>query len=162
MADGKRSDDRSMGEILASIRKIVSDEETTRKTAEDERRKDEVSSGGGVLVLSGDMRARGGMAATSGAAASGAAESEPAPAPLDLGLMARQVKIGDPAAAEAARPKVDFGPAPGLTEADVENIVRRVVREELQGPIGQQISRKVKALIVQEVAKALGEDESLI
>ena len=156
MSDGKRDDDRSMGEILASIRKIVSDEETTRKVAEDGRRRDEASSGAGVLVLSGDMRA-------SEAGLDNAAPSTVSPeAPLDLGASAKQVTLGDPEAAEAARPKVDFAPAPGLTEEEVEEIVRRVVREELQGPIGQQISRKVKALIVQEVAKAIGENESLI
>ena len=159
MADGKRDDDRSMGEILASIRKIVSDEETTRKAAEEGRRKDEASSGAGVLVLSGDMRAAG---AAAPAAPAPDPESDAETAPLDLATAAKQVSLGDPAAAAATQPKVDFTPPPGLSEADVEDIVRRVVREELQGPIGQQISRKVKALIRQEVAKAMGEEEPLI
>lgn len=53
-------------------------------------------------------------------------------------------------------------PDPLMTEAEVEAIVRRVVREELQGPIGQQISRKVKRLIKDEIRKALYEDDSLI
>ena len=161
MADGKRDDDRSMGEILASIRKIVSDEETTRKVAEDERRKEEVASGAGVLVLSGDMRAAQAGGGAAGASAADA-DASSAAAPLDLASAAKQVSLGDPAAAQAAKPKVDFEATPGLSEAEVEEIVRRVVREELQGPIGQQISRKVKALIAQEIAKAIGQDESLI
>ena len=40
--------------------------------------------------------------------------------------------------------------------------MRRIVREELQGPIGQQISRKVKRMIKDEIRKALYEDDSLI
>lgn len=51
---------------------------------------------------------------------------------------------------------------PLMTEAEVEAIVRRIVREELQGPIGQQISRKVKRLIKDEIRKALYDDDSLI
>ncbi|MEL7462470.1 MAG: hypothetical protein AAFN79_00265 [Pseudomonadota bacterium] len=150
----KRDDDRSMSEILASIRKIVSDEETTRREAEETRRRDEAGSGGEVLVLSGDMR--------TARPASPPVEPEAAEAaPLDLSSAATQLSLGEPKAA-AAQPKVDFAPAPGLTASEVEEIVRRVVREELQGPIGQQISRKVKALIRHEVSKAIGEDESLI
>lgn len=143
MVEGKGGDDRSMGEILASIRKIVSDEESTRRVAEDGRREAEAGAQSGVFVLTGDMR-------------TGAA---PAAAPtLDLASEAKPLTLGDPSAVEP----VDFATPSGLTEEEVEEIVRRVVREELQGPIGQQISRKVKALIRQEVAKALGEEESLI
>lgn len=142
MVEGKGGDDRSMGEILASIRKIVSDEESTRRVAEEGRREAEAGAGAGVFVLTGDMRA-------------GAAH-QAAPT-LDLAT-ATPLKIGEPV--EAA--PVDFAEPAGLSEEEVEEIVRRVVREELQGPIGQQISRKVKALIRQEVAKALGEEESLI
>ena len=53
---------------------------------------------------------------------------------------------------------VDFT-EPALSEEDIEDIVRRIVREELQGPIGQQISRKVKRLIRDEVQAALSEEE---
>lgn len=195
MAD-KRDDDRSMSEILASIRKIVSDEETTRRVVEEGRRTDEASSGEGVLVLSGDLRADGAPAAGLAPAPEPAIEE----APLDLGMSAKRIEAAPvspptappapaapveaapaapislestapeaPAAPEPepvlAAPIAPIAPAPaamGLTESEVEDIVRRVVREELQGPIGQQISRKVKAMIRTEVAKALGEDESLI
>ena len=149
MSDGKPGEDRSMSEILASIRKIVSDEETTRRAADDERRKAEATSDPGVLVLSGDMRP------AAPAATAGGTDEEP----LDLSA-AKQLTLGNPEAAKAA--PVEFSAAPGLSEDDVERIVRRVIREELQGPIGQQISRKVKSLIREEVSKALGDDDALI
>ena len=131
-----------MGEILASIRKIVSDEESTRRMAEEERLKAERSGDAEVFVLTGDMRS---------------AQPEAA---LRLDAPAEPLTLGEPDAMRQA--PVDFPPSAGLSADEVEDIVRRVVREELQGPIGQQISRKVKALIRQEVAKAIGEEEPLI
>ena len=141
-----------MSEILASIRKIVSDEESSRRAADEERRKVEASAAANVLVLSGDMRTPAPAAAP--AEAPGEAEEM-----LDLSS-AKQLTLGDPNAARRA--PVEFPAAPGLTEDDVAAIVRRVIREELQGPIGQQISRKVKSLIREEVGKAMGDGESLI
>lgn len=44
--------------------------------------------------------------------------------------------------------------APGLTEADVETIVRRVIREELEGPLGQVLSDNLRALIATEISRA--------
>lgn len=145
-----------MSEILASIRKIVSDEESSRRAADEERRKVEASAAANVLVLSGDMRTPAPAAAPVEALAEAAGEAEET---LDLSS-AKQLTLGDPNAARRA--PVEFPAAPGLTEDDVEAIVRRVIREELQGPIGQQISRKVKSLIREEVGKAMGDGESLI
>lgn len=142
MAENSEKDDRSMSEILASIRKIVTDEEQSRQTAAEERRRKETESGAEVFVLSDEMRT-----------------GDPVPAPEAEPLVLDNATGAAPA---APSPSVDFSAAPGLTEDEVEAIVRRVVREELQGPIGQQISRKVKALIRDEVAKALLEEESLL
>ena len=143
-----------MSEILASIRKIVSDEESSRRAADEERRKVEASAAANVLVLSGDMRTSAPAPVETLTGAPDEAEET-----LDLSS-AKQLTLGDPNAARRA--PVEFPAAPGLTEDDVEAIVRRVIREELQGPIGQQISRKVKSLIREEVGKAMGDGESLI
>lgn len=125
MADKSEGDDRSMSEILASIRKIVTDEERARRDADQRAAAPE----GDVLELTPEMRAD-----------PGADKS-----PLDLGVAATQV-----------------APGASLSEQDVEEIVRRVIREELKGPIGVEISRKVKASIREEVRRALEEDEPLI
>ncbi|MEM7544640.1 MAG: hypothetical protein AAF367_03820 [Pseudomonadota bacterium] len=186
-----------MSEILASIRKIVTDEEETRRSAADERRRQETETGAEVFVLTGDMRAAEDAEADEPTLeltlqdridspkepASEDSADEPdsddaleltasdrADAPLELGQADRadRAEPETPLAALAPKPsapivgKVDFTPTPGLTEDEVEKIVRRVLREELQGPIGQQISRKVKAMIRDEVAKSLLEEESLL
>ncbi len=145
MAENNEKDDRSMSEILASIRKIVTDEEQSRQSAAEERRRREAETGGEVFVLTGTMRSDAPLELSAADLVHPAASAPAASAPEAI-------------AAET----VDFLPAPGLTEDEIEAIVRRVVREELQGPIGQQISRKVKALIRDEVVKALLEEESLL
>lgn len=133
MADSANnsSDDRSMSEILASIRKIVTEEERARQKVE--RRKGEEEREEDILVLTEAMR----VAAEPEEKTAGAFELTRArmvsPAPLDL-----------------------------VREADIESIVRRVMREELKGPIGVEISRKVKAAIHKEVRRALEDDEPLI
>lgn len=140
MSDASQGDDRSMSEILSSIRRIVTDEERSRREADDERRRREGESGASVLVLSEPKRPE-----------SPIAEPVDTSKPLELG--AAQAVSTKPAPAS-----VDFT-EPGLSEEDIEDIVRRIVREELQGPIGQQISRKVKRLIRDEVHAALSEEE---
>lgn len=142
MSDSTPGDDRSMSEILSSIRRIVTDEERSRREADEGRRRRETESDGSVLVLTDTMRS-----------APEAPQVEPIDTSKTLVLGAAQaVSSETPAAA------VDFS-EPALSEGDIEDIVRRVVREELQGPIGQQISRKVKRLIRNEVEAALSEDE---
>ena len=56
MNDGTQGDDRSMSEILSSIRRIVTDEERSRREAEEERRRRESESGSSVFVLTETMR----------------------------------------------------------------------------------------------------------
>lgn len=141
MSDANQGDDRSMSEILSSIRRIVTDEERSRREVDDERRRREGESGASVLVLSEPKRP----------ASSPIAEPVDTSKPLELG--AAQAVSTNPAPAS-----VDFT-EPGLSQEDIEDIVRRIVREELQGPIGQQISRKVKRLIRDEVQAALSEEE---
>lgn len=140
MSEANQGDDRSMSEILSSIRRIVTDEERSRREADEERRRREGESGASVLVLSESMRRSGPIA-------------EPVDTSKTLELGAAQAVSTEPPAAS-----VDFS-EPALSEEDIEDIVRRIVREELQGPIGQQISRKVKRLIRDEVQAALSEEE---
>lgn len=140
MSETNQGDDRSMSEILSSIRRIVTDEERSRREADDERRRREGESGASVLVLSESMLKKAPIA-------------EPVDTSKTLELGAAQAVATDTPA-----PSVDFT-EPALSEEDIEDIVRRIVREELQGPIGQQISRKVKRLIRDEVQAALSEEE---
>lgn len=140
MSDANQGDDRSMSEILSSIRRIVTDEERSRREADEERRRREGESGASVLVLSNKVE-------------NPAPVVEPVDTTQTLELGAAQAVSAEPPAAA-----VDFS-EPSLSEEDIEDIVRRIVREELQGPIGQQISRKVKRLIRDEVQAALSEEE---
>lgn len=48
------------------------------------------------------------------------------------------------------------------SEAELEEMIRRVIREELRGSVGVEISRRVKSVIQDEVRRALAENEPLI
>lgn len=201
MNDEKR-DERSMSEILSSIRRIVTDEEKTRREADEQRRDHEAESGASVFVLTDDMR--------SGDAAPKPSVDfdeplhlepeapfvlddpvDPAPAEEDASPDLAEdpvyapepvyppdpIYTSDPITPDDVEPFDPLGedddatpeqdvigaPAFGLSEADVEEIVRRIVREELQGSVGQQITRKLKRVIRDEIARALDqEDDGLI
>lgn len=182
MSSNRQSDDRSMSEILSSIRRIVSDEERTRREADEARRDHEAQSGASVFVLTDEMRGGDGGARSvdfdsplelTPDMADRPAAPEPAPersadAPLDLRPSATPLTFSTPVAepeAPEAEAEAIFGEAEGssLGEAEIEEIVRRVVREELKGPIGRQISRKVKQMIRDEIDAALAEsDDSML
>lgn len=157
-------DDRSMGEILASIRKIVTDEERARRETDETRAGAgspdmgaEAGDGGAdILVLDAGMRIS--------AEELGTGWDHDSP-PLVLGLAALRAgpagetagrgRLARPVASSAAQ---HAPPSEVLSEDEVIALVRRVVREELKGPMGQQISRKVKALVAEQVRQALGDD----
>jgi hypothetical protein len=156
MTEDKTGDDRSMSEILASIRKIVTDEERTRRAAE--RGQGETERAAPALELTEAMRVE--PAPPGGGPDHPSPESDVDPeraaepddaAPLDLGREA--VLVSAP---------VDADRSSRSDLAEIEAIVRRVVREELRGPVGLEISRRVKASIHQEVRRALADDEPLI
>ncbi|WP_340110538.1 hypothetical protein [Pikeienuella sp. HZG-20] len=149
MSDDGGKDERSMSEILASIRKIVTDEEGARRQSERESAESAVD----VLELTEKMRAGPeDRTGANGERHNGERHGEASNlAPLMLG-------------ADAMRRAGGF-PGSGVGEmevAEVEAIVRRVIREELKGPVGVEISRKVKAVIREEVRRALAENEPLI
>lgn len=170
--DSGGGDDRSMGEILASIRKIVTEEERARREAEEARRRGEDPVG--VLVLTSDMRVwrRDDHGADNDDdrekhGGGGVGDDEPLElgpddrAPADPAEEAR----GDvaPRRSRALAAAVDFHPPAVLSETDVEDIVRRIVREELKGPVGQQISRRVKGIVADEVRRMKDErDDGLL
>lgn len=143
MSDDSGKDDRSMSEILASIRKIVTEEETTRRETEGRSAEGDAD----VLELTETMRAE----PTSGAC-SDEDQDDPTESPF--------LELGDEAARRAEGAALRG--AEDVAAAEIEAIVRRVIREELKGPIGIEISRKVKAVIREEVRRILAEDEPLI
>ncbi len=148
MTEREGPDGRSMSEILASIRRIVSDEERARRESERREGAPRADSGEAPpLELTSEMRVVG--AAPAPAPQPAVAPEDPE-APLDLGVAGRLV---------SAPPHTSYAPQPGPSTAEIEEIVRRVVREELRGPIGLEISRKVKASIRDEVRRILEEDE---
>ncbi|MEM8753763.1 MAG: hypothetical protein AAGF90_12370, partial [Pseudomonadota bacterium] len=92
MNDKTPGDDRSMNEILASIRKIVSDEETSRRVADDAP-----AGARDVFVLTGDMRADGGpppLGAASGPSPAPAKRPPAPPPPVDLDGRPQPLDLG--------------------------------------------------------------------
>jgi hypothetical protein len=53
-----------------------------------------------------------------------------------------------------------FGEEDGaIDEAALRAMIADVVREELQGALGERVSRNLRALVRREVAKAVGEQD---
>jgi cell pole-organizing protein PopZ len=197
MSDDDKREERSMSEILSSIRRIVTDEEKTRREADEQRREHEAESGASVFVLTDEMRVGDAAAAPKPSVdfdeplelepetspfvldqadepAPEAAPEQPqedpvyAAAPVYSADTADPLDLVDPIAPAAAEPMTPMAeematPAAGVSDADLEEIVRRVVRDELKGPTGQQITRKLKRVIRDEIARAMEqEDDGLI
>lgn len=59
---------------------------------------------------------------------------------------------------EAAEPGAYFAPAPDddvIDEETLRDIVRDILREELQGPLGERITRNLRKLVRAEIARAM-------
>lgn len=117
MTETPPRNEAAMADILASIRRIVAEE--------DRQSRNGVPSyvGGDVFELTPDMRV----------------EDEAADG--DAGLV-------DPVAE---------GMTPSIDEAAVADIARTVIREELNGALGLSMTRNIKKMIREEVARALAE-----
>ncbi len=111
----KPGEPESLAEVLASIRALVSAESESRTGAAGE---------GTVLVLTSEMRVRGG-------GAGGLAE-------------------GIEASAEGSA-------APILDEESLRAVINAIVREELQGELGERINRNLRKLVRQEIGQILEE-----
>lgn len=108
-----------MADILASIRRIV---------AEEDRRTATVAS----LPPAGEQ---------------------------DILDLTADMRVDDDVAAENSFASGE-GPemiAPSIDEAAVADIARAVLREELNGPVGVALTRNVRKLIAEEVARLLAE-----
>lgn len=80
-----------------------------------------------------------------------------------LGAGAAPAPFPEPSAAESAPPGTGYdGEASGATDLDEETlrrIVAEVVREELQGALGERITRNIRKLVRREIRLVLAADE---
>lgn len=109
----------SLGDVLASIRALV--------TAETSNRIDGAE--GSVLMLTADMRVEDDAATRSGEI-------------LTAGLDLHEERLEG---------------APILDEEAIRTMVNRIVREELQGELGDRISRNLRKLIRREIGQMAAE-----
>lgn len=121
-------------DVLASIRALVTAEASSRIAADDN-----------VLILTPDLRV--------------IEEAEPAPAGEVLAE-----GVGTETEAEESSPLVTgeapVEDAPMLDEEAIRAVVNRIVREELQGELGDRIGRNLRKLIRREIAQVLAERET--
>lgn len=135
MTDGRPRNDAAMAEILASIRRIVADEDRAG-----------VSKGphaihGDVLILTQAMRiADDDFEASPSVLTPAAPQPEPA--------SAQQVAAHSVSAPEGAL---------SVDEAAVVDIARIVLRDEFEGEFGRNLTEQITRLVRAEVARALAE-----
>ncbi len=139
------NDPAAMADILASIRRIVSEDE--RRTALSPLRPAPDSE---VLVLTRDMRV------DAAAPAQPASETHAAMPP--------QAGTAAPSPSEQAvapTPTLSAGDADlgelSVDEAVIIEISRAVVREELDGALGAELTRRIRDLVEVEVRRALAQ-----
>jgi hypothetical protein len=148
-------DDAAMADILASIRRIVSEEEKRVAATSPAPPGPQ----GDVLDLTSDMKV--GAAATpenppaGPASPEGAAEAPTGHTAGDAPEPDAREAQGDAAAAESGL-EVDLSDLP-VDEAQIADIVRAVLREELRGDLGKAITRKMHEISREEIARAFEE-----
>jgi len=74
-------------------------------------------------------------------------------------MLTPEMRLGAPEPAEdgLADGLAAGQPAPNLDEAALRAMINAIVREELQGELGERISRNMRKLIRREIAEALEE-----
>ena len=165
-ADRTLRDDPAMNEVLASIRRIVREEEARAAEASAAP----PGAQGDVLELTEAMRvdragapppvADPGPAVRTPAAAAPAPEPPRSPTPPKPAAEAPPVL---PAADAEAAPMRDADGLEhalddlGLDEAAVAEIARAVLREELDGALGERISARLRDLVREEIARVVEE-----
>lgn len=105
-----------MADILASIRRIVAEEDRQSRNV------GIAAPGSDVFVLTPDMQI--------------ADDQDPMSGLVDT---------------------IDVAATPSIDEAAIADIARTVVREELNGALGLAMTRNIKKLVREEVARALAE-----
>lgn len=131
MSDTPPRNDAAMADILASIRRIVADEDRRGVAAAQLGPNRVPPSGADVLELTREMR-------IDGPATRVSAKVPPAPAAVPV--------EPDPEPVELS-----------VDEAIVVDIVRAVLRDEFEGAFGAELTRKLQKLAREEVARALGD-----
>lgn len=85
--------------------------------------------------------------------------AEPAPAPQDAGAEALEAEyLAEEAVTEAALDSLSPDEAV-LDEASLRELVADIVREELQGALGERITRNVRKLVRREIHRAMAAQE---
>jgi hypothetical protein len=125
---GPARNGEDLANVLASIRQLVSAETAARVEAR-ERGSAVSVEGEGVLVLTPAMR---------------------------IDDDARGARSGE-ILAEGIAEDVDYHGAPILDEEALRRVVNGIVREELQGELGDRISRNLRKLIRREIGQVLAE-----
>ena len=118
MTETPPRNDAAMADILASIRRIVAEEDRQSQN------KGALPGSDDVFVLTPDMR--------------------------------KDDDSAEAAVSELVDPVAEMAP-PSMDEAAIADIARTVVREELNGAMGLALTRNIKKLIREEVARALAE-----
>lgn len=154
--------DAAMADILASIRRIVAEEDARVAATAPAPPGPQ----GDILELTPEMRA-------DRAQPEPAAEPEPAAAapsdPARPSGSATPFGAASPAATAAASETAGLAPPPRdddlaldlsdlpVDEAQVAEIVRAVLRDELRGDFGARLSERIRAVVREELARAIEE-----
>ncbi len=133
MTDNRPRNDAAMAEILASIRRIVADEDRGATSAA------RFADDGDVLILTQEMRiADEPIGTASPAAGPRTIATHHAPRGADVAL---------------AQPEA----ALSVDEAAVVDIARLVLRDEFEGEFGRNLTEQITQLVRAEVARALAQ-----
>lgn len=132
-AEGSEASDppkQDLSEVLASIRQLVTAETAARV---DRREQRERAAGlEGVLILTPEMR-------------------------VDDGV-SRQARSGEVLTEGLDEPDVAVHSAPILDEEALRAVINAIIREELQGELGDRISRNLRKLIRREIGVVMAEE----
>lgn len=152
---------RSMDDVMASIRRIIRSE----RSAEPETTKESFASDAEVVdetaevspeanepfSLTEDMRVEDSEAEAPKPEHDDAASIPPTPEVAEPEVP-QATSVGEVTTAEPDMPQQN---AVSLDESAIEDMIRRVLREELMGEIGQNISANVTRMIETEVTRRL-------
>jgi len=146
MTDSRPRNDAAMAEILASIRRIVADEDRLGAQASP------VEAEGDVLILTREMRID---ADEEGADWSPEAPPQPSYAvkPSARGHALFAIGAASVPAPSAEGPEAELS----VDEAAVVDIARIVLRDEFEGAFGRNLTEQITQLVRAEVARALAE-----
>ncbi|MEM8740067.1 MAG: hypothetical protein AAGE13_01125 [Pseudomonadota bacterium] len=137
-------------DVLAAIRRLVSAEEQERRRAAPKRNEGsliltnemriDVQDSGGTATMTERRPANGGLKAS----IDSPVERPAAPAPSER----RRMGVSGRAEERADR-------TPALAGDDLAELVRSIVREELQGELGERISNNIRKLVRREIGRAI-------